>query len=92
MMSTWFLAFALSVPLQTVERESFEVWLCPIHRDEQATGPETCPVCDREMVQRLLVPSYSCPMHQHIDTVRATTQAPVSVARSTMHDGFRSAA
>ena len=52
---------------QELDRESFEVWLCPLHRDEQDVGPGTCPVCERELVKRLLVPSYSCPMHQHID-------------------------
>ncbi|HXV60340.1 MAG TPA: heavy metal-binding domain-containing protein, partial [Vicinamibacteria bacterium] len=48
-------------------RESFEVWLCPLHRDEQAVGPAACPICERPMVKRLLVSSYSCPMHPHID-------------------------
>ncbi|HSF16013.1 MAG TPA: heavy metal-binding domain-containing protein [Vicinamibacteria bacterium] len=54
-----------------IDRESYEVYLCPVHRDEQATSPAACPVCQREMVQRILVPSYSCPMHPHIDEEEA---------------------
>lgn len=50
-----------------LDREHFEVYLCPVHRDEQRTGPARCPVCDREMVQRVLVSSYSCPMHPKIE-------------------------
>lgn len=48
-------------------RESYSVYLCPVHRDQQATGPGRCPVCNRELVLRVLVPSYSCPMHPQID-------------------------
>lgn len=50
-----------------MDREAYEVYLCPVHRDEQATTPDRCSVCDREMVKRVLVPSYSCPMHPSID-------------------------
>jgi hypothetical protein len=62
-------AFESAAPLRApqVERESFEVWLCPVHRDEQSTRAGNCPVCERELVHRILVPSYACPMHQHID-------------------------
>ena len=56
-----------SQPTQEVERENFEVYLCPVHRDEQATKPGECPLCQRQLVRRILVPSYSCPMHAHID-------------------------
>lgn len=70
MWMTWLVTLALAIPTQEIDRESYEVWLCPIHRDEQATGPDRCSVCDREMVKRLLVPSYSCPMHQNIDETR----------------------
>jgi Heavy metal binding domain len=48
-------------------RETFEVWLCPEHTDEQASVPGPCPICQRDMVKRLLVRSYSCPMHPQID-------------------------
>jgi Heavy metal binding domain len=48
-------------------RESYPVYLCPVHRDQQATGPGRCPVCDRELVLRVLVSSFSCPMHPQID-------------------------
>ena len=48
-------------------RESFEVWLCPEHTDEQAVGPAACPICRREMVKRFLVNRYACPMHPDID-------------------------
>ena len=61
------LVFALALPASSQDREMFEVWLCPIHRDEQSTGPAMCPQGDREMVKRFLSASYSCPMHQHID-------------------------
>jgi hypothetical protein len=61
------LAAVLAAPLQVVGRESYTVYLCPMHRDEQATGAGTCPVCARELVERVLVPSYSCPMHQQVD-------------------------
>ena len=66
MMTAILLAAALLLP-QEETRESFEVWLCPLHRDEQAVGPGVCPICERSMVQRLLTSSYSCPMHPHID-------------------------
>lgn len=48
-------------------RESYTVYLCPVHRDQQATGPGRCPVCNRELVLRVLVPTFSCPMHPQID-------------------------
>jgi len=48
-------------------RESSEVWLCPVHKDEQAVGPQVCPICQRDMVKRFLVSSYTCSMHTHID-------------------------
>jgi Heavy metal binding domain len=48
-------------------RESYSVYLCSVHRDQQATGPGRCPVCNRELVLRVLVPSFSCPMHPQID-------------------------
>lgn len=66
-MNAWLLALLLALPAQEADGEMFEVWLCPIHRDEQSVGPENCPVCDRDMVKRFLVSSYSCPMHSHID-------------------------
>ncbi len=68
-MFLWLMMFSLVLPApaQDVGREAFGVWLCPIHRDEQSTEAANCPVCDRDMVERLLAPSYSCPMHQHID-------------------------
>lgn len=65
------IALALLAPAQSIERESYEVYLCPLHRDEQATAPGTCPVCDRDLVRRILVPSFSCPMHQHVDEEHA---------------------
>lgn len=67
MTSSCLLALLLTLPVQDNDGETFEVWLCPIHRDEQAVGPDDCPRCDRDMVKRILVSSYSCPMHQHID-------------------------
>jgi len=51
-------------------RESFPVYLCSIHPDQQATGPGRCPTCGRELVPRALVSSYSCPMHPAIDEER----------------------
>ncbi len=66
MMSSWFLALVLALPVQQSD-ETFEVWLCPVHRDEQSVRPGTCPVGGRDLVKRILVSSYSCPMHQHID-------------------------
>lgn len=66
-MKAWLLALFLVLPAQKPAGEMFEVWLCPIHRDEQSVGPDNCPVCDRDMVKRFLVSSYSCPMHSHID-------------------------
>ena len=54
-----------------IERETFETWLCPLHRDEQSTEADRCPVCERQMVKRLLAPSYSCPMHANIDELQA---------------------
>lgn len=57
--------------LSELDREHFEVYLCPVHRDEQRTGPGRCPVCDREMVERVLVSSYTCPMHPKIDEEEA---------------------
>lgn len=55
------LAFLLFLLVQA------EVYLCPIHRDVQATTSGTCSTCGRELVQRFLVSSYSCPMHPSID-------------------------
>jgi predicted RNA-binding Zn-ribbon protein involved in translation (DUF1610 family) len=55
---------------QASERESYPVYLCELHPDEQATGPGRCPTCGRELVLRALVSSYSCPMHQAFDEVR----------------------
>lgn len=66
MLSTWLLAVSVAVPVQDLD-ETFEVWLCPVHRDEQSVGPGECPVEGRDLVKRILVSSYSCPMHQHID-------------------------
>lgn len=63
---TVLLSLALSTP-QDIGRESYEVYLCPVHRDQQASGPGACPVCGRERVKRILVPSFSCPMHAQID-------------------------
>jgi hypothetical protein len=54
-------------PMGEEARESFEVWICPEHTDEQAAGPADCPICRRDMVRRFLVSSYSCPMHPDID-------------------------
>jgi hypothetical protein len=51
-------------------RESYPVYLCELHPDEQATGPGRCPTCGRELVLRALVSSYSCPMHPAIDEQR----------------------
>ena len=51
-------------------RESFPVYLCPIHPDQQATGPGRCPTCGRELVLRALASSYSCLMHPLIDEER----------------------
>ena len=51
-------------------RESYPVYLCELHPDEQATGPGRCPTCGREFVSRTLVSSYSCPMHPAIDEER----------------------
>jgi len=48
-------------------RETFEVWLCPVHLDEQAVEPGSCPICGRDLVERHLVYSYSCTMHPHLD-------------------------
>lgn len=62
-----FVVFTLVAPLKPLERESYTVYLCPLHRDEQSTGAGKCPFCGRELVERVLVPSYSCPMHQHVD-------------------------
>lgn len=53
------------------ERESFPVYLCAVHPDEQATGPGRCARCGRALVLRTLVSSYSCPMHPAIDEPRA---------------------
>ena len=55
---------------QASERESFPVYLCAIHPDQQATAPGRCPTCGRELVLRALVSSYSCPMHPAIDEER----------------------
>ena len=58
------------LPAQAAERESFPVYLCTLHPDEQAAAPGRCPVCRRELVLRTLVSSYSCPMHPAIDEER----------------------
>jgi hypothetical protein len=55
---------------QAVERESYAVYLCPLHPDEQATAPGRCAKCGRELVLRTVVSSYSCPMHPAIDEER----------------------
>ena len=52
---------------QAADRESFPVYLCAIHPDEQAAAPGRCPACGRDLVLRTLVSSYSCPMHPAID-------------------------
>ncbi len=52
---------------QPAERESFAVYLCPLHSDQQAVGPGACPACGRDLVLRTLVSSYSCPMHPAVD-------------------------
>jgi predicted RNA-binding Zn-ribbon protein involved in translation (DUF1610 family) len=52
---------------QTTGRESFPVYLCELHPDEQATGPGRCLRCGRALVLRTLVSSYSCPMHPAVD-------------------------
>lgn len=46
--------------------ESFEVWLCPVHHDQQMVAAGSCPICQRDLVRRFLVSSYSCPMHPHV--------------------------
>ena len=70
-MSFGAIAFALHLgAAQPPERESFPVYLCAVHADQQATGPGRCPTCDRELVVRTLVSSYSCPMHPAIDEER----------------------
>jgi predicted RNA-binding Zn-ribbon protein involved in translation (DUF1610 family) len=58
------------VSSQAAERESFPVYLCEMHPDEQSTAPGRCPTCDRDLVLRTLVSSYSCPMHPAIDEER----------------------
>jgi len=65
-----FAGAAIAVSLvfaQAADRESFPVYLCAVHPDEQATAPGRCPTCGRELVLRTLVSSYSCPMHPAID-------------------------
>ena len=48
--------FVTMLALQTgLPEESFEVWLCPVHRDEQSVEPAMCPLGDREMVKRILI-------------------------------------
>jgi hypothetical protein len=70
-MSIGVIAFALYlVAAQAAERESFSLYLCAVHPDEQAVGPSRCARCGRELVLRTLVPSYSCPMHPAIDEPR----------------------
>jgi predicted RNA-binding Zn-ribbon protein involved in translation (DUF1610 family) len=61
------IALFVLAPAQEIERESYGVYLCPIHRDEQATGPRACTVCGRDLAHRILAPSFSCPMHQSVD-------------------------
>jgi predicted RNA-binding Zn-ribbon protein involved in translation (DUF1610 family) len=55
------------VSAQAVERQTFPVYLCTLHPDEQSTGPGRCSTCGRELVLRTLVSSYSCPMHAAVD-------------------------
>jgi predicted RNA-binding Zn-ribbon protein involved in translation (DUF1610 family) len=66
------LVFHLGAPQapESDARESYPVYLCELHPDEQATGPGRCPTCGRELVLRALVSSYSCPMHPAIDEER----------------------
>jgi hypothetical protein len=52
---------------QALARESYPVYLCALHPDEQKTGAGSCSICGRDLVLRTLVPSYSCPMHPAID-------------------------
>ncbi len=61
------LALLSLVSVQAVGRETFPVYLCSFHPDEQSTGPGRCSTCGRELVLRTLVSSYSCPMHAAID-------------------------
>jgi hypothetical protein len=49
------------------ERETFAVYLCPLHPDQQATAARRCSICGGELVPRTLVASYSCPMHPEVD-------------------------
>ncbi|MGH9392395.1 MAG: heavy metal-binding domain-containing protein, partial [Vicinamibacteria bacterium] len=51
-------------------RESYPVYLCELHPDEQAVGPGRCPKCGRDLALRSLVSSFSCPMHPAIDKER----------------------
>lgn len=46
--------------------ETFEVWLCPIHSDEQSLGEGNCSICRRPYEKRELVSLWSCPMHCQI--------------------------
>ena len=64
------LSFDAAQAPESDTRESFPVYLCPIHPDQQATGPGRCPTCGRELVLRALVSSYSCLMHPSIDEER----------------------
>jgi hypothetical protein len=61
----------MAVP--AAERETFPVYLCPLHPDEQATAPRRCSICGRELVLRTLASSYSCPMHPAVDEQRDGT-------------------
>jgi hypothetical protein len=47
--------------------ETYEVWLCPIHSDEQSTGEGNCSICRRPYEKRELVSVWSCPMHPQIE-------------------------
>lgn len=55
------------IAAQDAERESYPVYLCALHPDEQSTAPGRCPRCNGELVLRYLVSSYSCPMHPAVD-------------------------
>lgn len=47
-------------------QEPIQVWLCPVHRDEQATRAGECSVCQRTLVRRQLISVWACPMHAEV--------------------------
>ena len=61
-------ACAPAAPAGEATRETFTVWLCPVHEDQQAAGPGACPICQLDLVERLLVTSHSCVMHPQVDS------------------------